>query len=129
MSLFPRLAGDLVLYWNDPSRIYMAALEMLKRGENMGNENGRQRAQRMRKEINQKQVMAPNKVTRPDQTVCLAPGYTGVYTPEGNVIKVSSGPNVSTKAYESSAEYDNFVSDDYARGHASMSTLRRRHRR
>jgi len=62
MSVVPRFMGDLVYYVNDPSNLlglvsfglYPPGSSMVGGGVNMGNENGRERAQRLRKEINQR---------------------------------------------------------------------------
>lgn len=132
MSLFPRIAGDLVLYFNDPKRLFMVEDVVLKRGAKMGNENGRERASRLRREsrqVNGKDIIFPS-------STVLLPNQAGVYTPEGDVVPVTrtvEGQNFKKSIAQDHSrwsvdhlEYGNIVSDTVARRMAKHRGRRRR---
>jgi hypothetical protein len=65
MSWFPRLAGDIVLYGNDPQLFFSDAIGWATGlGANMGNGNGNQRGQRLRQEPRYTDVRDVNPVSR-----------------------------------------------------------------
>ncbi len=108
MSWFPRLAGNLVLYVNDPTQIFNA---MAGWGENMGNTSGKERADKLRKENNQvdgKDILVARDVTNPQQSV---PIY---YEPKSNGSDMSEqftqSVNVATTPVSSNIGSSNMTS-------------------
>jgi hypothetical protein len=65
MSWFPRFAGDIVLYGNDPMLFLSDAIDWAAGfGANMGNGNGNQRGQRLRQEPRYTDIRDVNPVSR-----------------------------------------------------------------
>jgi len=86
MGWFPRLAGDIVLYGNDPARLFglgysdSGSSGVDGGGANMGNENGRERATRLREETRQDEKLpiwaVDSAVVPPQAVVCYMPDGT-----------------------------------------------------
>jgi len=137
MSLVPRIAGNLVRYWNDPFQLFDMGADtpgLLKRGVKMGNENGRERAQRLRAENHQidgKDWIRPSSpggaVTN---TVCYMP--TGEFVSVGKAKSEfeQTGVTVTTWGGENETAANEYQRDpgneNYAR---RMTTTRLRRKR
>lgn len=132
MGWFPRLAGDIVLYGNDPARLFgfghsgsAGSSSLGGGGENMGNENGRERAQRLRVENGQDNL---RKVATVDT---LAPAVC--YMPDGSL----HGEQPLGYSYNSNASYDpgtanssqEYIGHSLGGGKQVSSALRPRRRR
>jgi len=128
MGWFPRLAGNIVLYGNDPARLVGFGYSGSSGdssgdggGANMGNENGRERADRLRSESQQKsssEIAVGSMVSENAPVV--------YYEPDGSFNRVR--PEVAQTSFMASVS-DEYRGTSQGGGSNVSSALRPRRRR